>query len=176
MRDIPDCPDAPQVGIMVSGCGTGRSLGQRASTSSAPTAAKFKADHQSAGEKRRETILAGHVHLGSGLCGRAGLVPANRRIARERMQERIRKVDRGVDEALDLNAVTLQLRSFDSTPDTKLNGLGELGGNHHIVLIFPSIQHVVAFHSKNVWQENRITRSDSCVLDSECQRSTAWIH
>jgi len=30
----------------------------------------------------------------------------------------------------------------------------------------------VAFHSKNVWQENRITRSDSCVLDSEYQRGT----
>ena len=40
----------------------------------------------------------------------------------------------------------------------------ELGSNHHVVLIFPSIQHVVAFHSQNVWQENRITISDSCVL------------
>ena len=25
-------------------------------------------------------------------------------------------------------------------------------------------QHVIAFHPQNVWQENRITRSDSCVL------------
>ncbi len=31
---------------------------------------------------------------------------------------------------------------------------------------------VEAFHSQNVWQENRITRSDSCVLDSEYQRGT----
>ena len=29
-----------------------------------------------------------------------------------------------------------------------LNVLGELGSNHHIVLIFPSIQHVIALHSE----------------------------
>ena len=91
------------------------------------------------------------------------------------LNHRTPAVDRGVNEALDLNAVPLQLRPFDSTPDTKLNGLGELGSNHHIVLIFPSIQHVVAFHSQNVWQENRITRSDSCVLDSEYQRGTSHV-
>lgn len=88
------------------------------------------------------------------------------------LNHRTLAVDRGVNEALDLYAVPLQLRPFNSTPDTKLDGLGELGSNHHVVLIFPSIQHVIAFHSQNVWQENRITRSDSYVLDSEYQRGT----
>lgn len=81
-------------------------------------------------------------------------------------------VDRGVDEALDLNTVPLQLRPLDTAADTELNGAGVLGGNNHVVLIFLPIQHVTTFNSKNVGQETRITRSDSSVLDSEYQRST----
>jgi hypothetical protein len=48
------------------------------------------------------------------------------------LNHRTLAVDRGVQKVLDLDTMPLELRPFDSALDTKLNGLGELGSNHHI--------------------------------------------
>lgn len=73
-------------------------------------------------------------------------------------------VDRRVHESLPLNAVALQPRLNNATPDADGGSGVVFGWNHDVVVVLFAGQRLPAVHSKNVRQENRITKPDCSVL------------